>query len=61
MLKLGWLYSKACVEETPRPVMNCGRNYIIYYDDVNVILYVSKMLFFWIKCIKLKSQFFQKL
>jgi len=40
MLELGWLYSKACVKETPRPVMSLGRNYIINENDMKVSLNV---------------------
>jgi len=40
MLELGWLYSKACVEETPWPAMSSGRNCIINENDMKVILNV---------------------
>jgi len=39
-LGLGWLHSKAGVEETPWPTMSGGRNYIIDENDMKVILNV---------------------
>jgi len=40
VLELGWLFSKACVKETPQPAMGLGRNCIINQKDMKVILNV---------------------
>jgi len=40
MLELGWIYNKACVEETPRPAASHGTKYIINESDMKIILNV---------------------
>ena len=40
MLELGWIYNKACVEETPRPAASYGTKHIINESDMEMILNV---------------------